>query len=153
VPQPKKSTRAAPAFADLSPILDGIIRAEIQKAIARSSEAIAEQVREQIVAALTGAGPSRKAVPAKSALAAKVAKPAKAGGAKGGAKRGRPADASGCNVKGCARPHRSKGYCAAHYQSARKYGWPMPCPVGFEAPVLKRGRPARAAGATKAATA
>lgn len=48
-----------------------------------------------------------------------------------------------CNVAGCVRPMRSKGYCAAHYQAARKYGWPMPAPVGFNAPVRRRGRPPR----------
>jgi hypothetical protein len=46
-----------------------------------------------------------------------------------------------CNVAGCVRPMRSKGYCAAHYQSARKYGWPMPAPKNFAAPVRRRGRP------------
>lgn len=42
--------------------------------------------------------------------------------------RGRPRRASGvrCAVVGCDRPHRSMGYCASHYQSARKHGWPMP---------------------------
>ena len=51
-----------------------------------------------------------------------------------------------CNVAGCVRPVRSKGYCAAHYQAARKYGWPMPAPKGFKAPVRRRGRPPKNKG-------
>jgi hypothetical protein len=80
------------------------------------------------------------------------------GGMMPAARRGRPAGGStgastgtggskvACNVAGCARPVRSKGYCAAHYQSARKYGWPMPAPKGFKAPVRKRGRPPKNRG-------
>jgi hypothetical protein len=39
-----------------------------------------------------------------------------------------------CNVAGCSLPHRSKGYCSAHYQAARRYGWPQPAPAGFTPP-------------------
>lgn len=49
-----------------------------------------------------------------------------------------------CGVLGCERPRRSMGYCGAHYQSARKYDWPRPCPEGFDPPVRKRGRPSKA---------
>lgn len=30
-----------------------------------------------------------------------------------------------CRFVGCKRPHRSMGWCSAHYQSARKHGWEM----------------------------
>lgn len=42
--------------------------------------------------------------------------------------RGRPRRAGRvlCSVVGCDRPHRSMGYCASHYQSARTHNWPMP---------------------------
>lgn len=75
------------------------------------------------------------------------------GGAIQVARRGRRGGASAaaagkqaCNVSGCSRPVRSKGYCAAHYQAARKYGWPMPAPRGFKAPVRRRGRPPKNKG-------
>jgi hypothetical protein len=49
-----------------------------------------------------------------------------------------------CNVSGCPNPHRSRGYCAAHYQAARKYKWPMPAPKSFNPPARPpRGRPAK----------
>jgi hypothetical protein len=47
-----------------------------------------------------------------------------------------------CNIAGCNSPHRSRGYCSAHYQAARKHGWPMPAPVGFEPPARERARKA-----------
>lgn len=49
-----------------------------------------------------------------------------------------------CEVAGCKRPYRSQGYCAAHYQAARKYDWPMPAPKGFvQPPRPPRGRPSK----------
>ena len=51
-----------------------------------------------------------------------------------------------CEVVGCKRPYRSQGYCAAHYQAARKYEWPMPAPRGFSPPPRPaRGRPPKEA--------
>jgi len=51
-----------------------------------------------------------------------------------------------CEVAGCKRPYRSQGYCAAHYQAARKYEWPMPAPKNFSPPPRPaRGRPPREA--------
>lgn len=42
----------------------------------------------------------------------------------------------------CTQPQRCRGYCSSHYQQARKYAWPMPCPEDFEAPPPRpRGRP------------
>ena len=49
-------------------------------------------------------------------------------------------DGATCNVVGCGNPHRSRGYCSAHYQAARKYSWPMPAPVSFEPPAHERSR-------------
>ena len=45
-------------------------------------------------------------------------------------------------VASCTQPRRCRGYCGSHYQQARKYAWPMPCPEDFEAPPPRpRGRP------------
>lgn len=53
-----------------------------------------------------------------------------------------------CEVAGCKRPYRSQGYCAAHYQAARKYEWPMPAPRNFSPPARpSRGRPPKEAAA------
>lgn len=35
---------------------------------------------------------------------------------------------SRCLVPGCPRPNRSSGYCAPHYQAARRQRWPIPHP-------------------------
>ena len=53
-----------------------------------------------------------------------------------------------CEVAGCKRAYRSQGYCAAHYQAARKYEWPMPAPKNFSPPPRPaRGRPPKEASA------
>jgi hypothetical protein len=78
-----------------------------------------------------------------------------------GAGRGRPArraaraGGAGCGVVGCGRPVRSMGWCASHYQAARKYGWPMPAagPGTFAPEPRRLGRPPRSAGSSKAAPA
>lgn len=42
----------------------------------------------------------------------------------------------------CARPQACRGYCGSHYQQARRWGWPLPCPPeGHRAVQLQRGRP------------
>jgi hypothetical protein len=73
-------------------------------------------------------------------------------------RRGRPAGGaikvakstgSVCGVVGCGLPVRSKGYCAKHYQSARKYGWPSdPRPASFSPAPVRRGRPPASASKT-----
>ncbi len=92
--------------------------------------------------------------------------PAPAGAKKG--RRGRPPRSqsasagaggeAGCGIKGCTRPPRSKGYCAAHYQKLRTLslrgerpsGWvDFPAPGSVDDVVLPRGR---AAAKAKAAT-
>lgn len=76
-------------------------------------------------------------------------------------RRGRPpkalqamqAPSPGCFVKYCPNPYRSQGYCAAHYQAARKYEWPMPCPPDWNAPPRPaRGRPPKITQAARTVT-
>lgn len=52
----------------------------------------------------------------------------------------RDGGATSCNVFGCGGPLRSRGYCSAHYQAARRYSWPMPAPASFEPPIRERAR-------------
>ena len=78
-------------------------------------------------------------------------------------RRGRPAGpgaSRGCAIRGCRRPARTKGYCAAHYQKLRMLtrtnrrpaNWVDFAPAGsVEDVVLPRGR--AAAKAKRAATA
>lgn len=63
---------------------------------------------------------------------------------------------AGCGIKGCMRPPRSKGYCAAHYQKLRTLslrgerpaGWvDFPAPGSVDDVVLPRGRAAAKAKA------
>ncbi len=84
--------------------------------------------------------------------------------ATGKGRRGRPpknvvaADGAGCGITGCARPPRSKGYCAAHYQKLRTLSLRNERPsawVDFPAPgsvadiILPRGRAAAKAKAAR----
>jgi hypothetical protein len=125
------------ALAALAPMLDRVIQAESGKVLAELESLIAERVRTQMWTALQerlgGVLPERVAPPAPKRRAAPAPRSAPATG-------GAP-----CNVDGCTRPARSMGYCSAHYQSARKYGWPRPCPEGFAPPPVRRGRPPAAA--------
>lgn len=93
-----------------------------------------------------GPFPSRKAMKAAYAAAEQrleaMAPKAKAKAPKASTGAAAGAGAEACNVKGCSRPRRSMGYCGAHYQAARKHGWPRPCPLGFEAGPVERQRPA-----------
>jgi hypothetical protein len=42
----------------------------------------------------------------------------------------------------CPRPQVCRGYCRSHYQQARRWNWPLPCPPGGHRAIqLKRGRP------------
>ncbi|AKU89771.1 hypothetical protein [Vulgatibacter incomptus] len=90
------------------------------------------------VAAPAAKRPGRKPGPKAAAKTAKAAAP------------GRKPAGKKCEVVGCNRPYRSQGYCAAHYQAARKYDWPLPAPENFKAPPRpSRGRPPK--DASKAA--
>ena len=53
--------------------------------------------------------------------------------------------APSCNVRGCRKPHRAKGYCASHYNKALAAGWPRPAPRNFTPPQIAEHTPAQAA--------
>lgn len=132
--------------APLAQVLDQRIRAIVDEALESAlrenlrtifQEELANALGSQAAAGAPAPAGRRRGRPAGRKAAAPKARPAK------GAKRAAGAtSAKKCNVVGCKRPHRSMGYCAAHYQSARKHGWPMPAPEGFVAPPsAPRGRP------------
>lgn len=140
----------------LSDALDKRIQAVVDQTLEDAvREAVRTMVREELSQALgavaTQAAPAaapvapsgRRGRPPGRAATAGVGRTAAAGRAARG--RGATATAAGgklCAVVGCNRPFRSQGYCAAHYQAARKYDWPMPAPATFEAPERpSRGRP------------
>jgi len=126
--------------APLAQVLDQRIRAIVDEALESAlrenlrtifQEELANALGSQATAAAPAPTGRRRGRPAGRKAAAPKAKPAKGA-----------TSAKKCNVVGCKRPHRSMGYCAAHYQSARKHGWPMPAPEGFVAPPsAPRGRP------------
>ena len=139
--------------APLAQVLDQRIRAIVDEAIEdalRSNlrtifqEELANALGTRAVAATPAPAGRRRGRPAGRKAAA--GRPAK------GAKRAAAATSGKhCEVVGCKRPHRSMGYCAAHYQSARKHGWPMPAPKGFVAPPsAPRGRPPKKGGKSAA---
>lgn len=131
--------------------LDERIRAVVNESV---SDAVREELRqilaEELAGLLGGETPAAKAPAPKArarATTRKATTMAKATPARRGRPRANAATAAGddklCNVVGCERPYRSRGYCAAHYQAARKYDWPMPAPANFEPPPRpSRGRPA-----------
>jgi hypothetical protein len=109
------------ANARLASVLDQRIRAVVEEMLRGTfANELRNVVRGELVEALGG----KVAI-----VRAPAAKPT-------GRRGGRPA-AGGCNVAGCKSPHRSRGYCSAHYQAARKYGWPMPAPSGFSPPTKR----------------
>jgi len=124
----------------LANALDNRVRAVVEEALENALRGpIRRVIQEELASALaTGAAP--RAIGARRGARApgRRAKPGKPNGA---------VAARVCEVAGCKRPYRSQGYCAAHYQAARKYGWPMPAPKGFVPPPRPpRGRPARENG-------
>jgi hypothetical protein len=49
------------------------------------------------------------------------------------------------HIRGSLEPARAMGYSSSQYQLARRYNWPMPCPIDFEPPPrARRGRRPRA---------
>jgi len=125
----------------LANALDRRIRTVIEETMESAMrDSIRRIVQEELAVALGGA-----AAPA-SPRQTRVARAGKVAGRRGGARAA--AGQRMCEVVGCKRPYRSQGYCAAHYQSARKHGWPMPAPKDFRAPPpAPRGRPPRDASA------
>lgn len=135
-----------PSINPLAQALDKRIRAIVDETLEETvRNAIREIVQEELANALaTGA-----AAPAAIGTRRRAAASARRAQA---TRRGRTARAavSGktCDVAGCGKPYRSQGYCAAHYQAARKYNWPMPAPQNFTPPPRPaRGRPPREASA------
>ena len=111
----------------LKPLRDVVSRLEAGTADLDALRSVAERLAPlaQVVGPLFGAQapaaskPGRRPVgrPARSAVSAPVAAPV------GGKRRGRKPAADGgareCAIKGCGKPSRTKGYCAAHYQKLR----------------------------------
>ncbi len=117
--------------------LGGELDRRIQAAVLPLLEAATARIEQNLAAGLVGAGlvQPRAAVAKVAYKAGPVAISAPRAAAKPAAKKpGRPkqfvgADgAGGCFLAGCKRDYRSKGYCSAHYQAARKNGWPLPPP-------------------------
>ncbi|MCY1041019.1 cell wall protein [Corallococcus sp. bb12-1] len=112
--------------AQLKPLRDVVSRLEAGTADLDALRSVAERLAPlaQVVGPLFGAqAPAaskagRRPVgrPARAAVSAPVA-------AVGGKRRGRKPAADGgareCAIKGCGKPSRTKGYCAAHYQKLR----------------------------------
>ncbi|RKG79337.1 cell wall protein [Corallococcus terminator] len=110
----------------LKPLRDVVSRLEAGTADLDALRSVAERLAPlaQVVGPLFGAqAPAaskagRRPVgrPARAAVSAPVA-------AVGGKRRGRKPAADGgareCAIKGCGKPSRTKGYCAAHYQKLR----------------------------------
>ena len=128
-----------PAKNPLTNALDQRIRSVVSETMGEAIRTSIRQIIQEELASALGSSPTPvAAAPARTPKGARV----------GLQRAARKAAVKLCNVAGCHRPHRSQGYCAAHYQSARKYGWPMPAPKGFKLPgTARRGRPTKAAAA------
>lgn len=136
----------------LSDALDKRIRAVVDETLEDVvREAVRTMVREELSQALgavaTQAAPAAAAAPSARRVGRPRGRPAAA--AISATSRGPRAEPGKlCAVVGCKRPYRSQGYCAAHYQAARKYDWPMPAPASFQPPPRPaRGRPPKEASA------
>lgn len=100
------------------------IEETVQRAVSQKmgGDALQAAVINAVRASLGAPGPAPKATPV---VPTPNHKPSPAGAH---ARRGA---VQACMVRGCTRPHRAMGYCAAHYQSARKHGWPLPATESF----------------------
>lgn len=124
--------------------LQTVVRDEVRTALREELASILGSISGEMpapAAAKRGAAGRPTKAAATRATKTKTTRTTKARGAAAGAE-------NKCGVAGCNRPYRSRGYCAAHYQAARKYGWPMPSPKDFVPPPRpSRGRPPKAATA------
>ena len=133
----------------LAKLVEGIVEPIVAQQIARMEHRLLEPLLGAGYTVKRGPGrPPKSAavtvsVASKPAAAAKVA-PKQLAKAKPG-KPGRPkqfvsadGNPSACSVAGCGRDYRSKGYCSAHYQAARKNGWPVPAPSSNWTPPAKK---------------
>lgn len=135
----------------LSDALDKRIRAVVDETLEDLvRDAVRTIVREELSQALgavaTQAAPSGGEAPS----ARRVGRPrsGRVAAATGTTRAPRAEAGKLCAVVGCKRPYRSQGYCAAHYQAARKYDWPMPAPASFQPPPRPaRGRPPKESSA------
>lgn len=124
--------------------LQTVVRDEVRSALREELASIVGSISGGMPAPAApkrrGAGRPAKATATRTTKAAKPSRAARSREAAAGEEK--------CGVAGCNRPYRSRGYCAAHYQAARKYGWPMPAPKDFVPPPRpSRGRPPKAATA------
>lgn len=131
----------------LSDALDKRIRAVVDETLEDMvREAVRTMVREELSMAL-GAVATQAAPAAAAPSARRVGRPRGRPVATAAARGPRVDAGKLCAVVGCKRPYRSQGYCAAHYQAARKYDWPMPAPTSFQPPPRPaRGRPPKEGG-------
>lgn len=142
----------------LAAALDKRIRAMVEETVAEAVKVEVREVLREELAELFGTMAVTAAAPAAPAKR-KVGRPKKATtttkatrtttrATKAKATEVAASAEQKCGVADCKRPYRSRGYCAAHYQAARKYGWPMPAPKNFVPPPRpSRGRPPKAASA------
>jgi hypothetical protein len=96
----------------------GLVAKEIASAIAPLAKAISQLQRRdlgvELAALLSGRAPKRGPGRPPKRLGSRATPPSVRRGP------GRPkSERRACAVKGCKRPFRSKGYCAAHYQKFR----------------------------------
>lgn len=138
------------------------ISRQLESSLAPVARAFAQVLQgTEAVAAVPGKrgpGRPRKVLPATSnAIVASVAPRATASAAKGRPGRKKSTEAArACAIRGCKRPARAKGYCAAHYQKLRMLStrnqrpsaWvDFPAPQSVEDLKLPRGRAAAKANA------
>jgi hypothetical protein len=113
--------------AQLKPLRDVVSRLEAGTSDLNELRSVAERLAPLAAAVgpLFGGGGRAAAAPARRGPGrpARSAAAAPAASAAGGKKRGRkPAGEDGareCAIRGCGKPSRTKGYCAAHYQKLR----------------------------------
>jgi hypothetical protein len=111
----------------LKPLRDVVSRLESGTADLDALRSVAERLAPlaQVVGPLFGANASAAAGKAGRRPAAKAGRAVSApvAAAAGGKRRGRKPAVDGgaraCAIKGCGKPSRTKGYCAAHYQKLR----------------------------------
>lgn len=139
----------------LATALDQRIRAMVEEAVeATVRTEVREALREELAGLIGSIAPTAGApAPAAEKAPARAKATTKRTTTRAAKAKAKPKAAAEvatgdnkCGVADCTRPYRSRGYCAAHYQAARKYGWPMPAPQGFEPPPRpSRGRPPKTA--------
>jgi hypothetical protein len=109
----------------LKPLRDLVSRLEAGTSDLDSLRSVAERLAPlaEAVGPLFGAAGGRAATPARRGPGRPARAASAPAAAAGGKRRGRKPAAEGgareCAIKGCGKPSRTKGYCAAHYQKLR----------------------------------